>query len=332
MISPMKTGQSRGVERPGRTSRAGPRHAGPAETIERAIAWFSRTTPRFKGKQRLLRWLYPNEGPHCHPVAGVVRTRAGFRIHCETSSFIEWALFFLGEIEPETADLLDRTIRPGWVCIDAGANIGLLSLVMARATGPAGAVYAFEPNPEIRPRLDANIRLNGAAQVRIEEICLGSTNRAVDFYVPDTLVSNVGQASIYLDHHPELGERVRRISVPMVRLDDYVASHALTSVHLLKIDVEGGEIDLLRGATETLGRFGPVIVFEANAVTQAMAGSNLGELFVEIEKHGYSIYRRDRRGVWGPLSKEARTRAERQPDYLDNLLASRSPLPEALQP
>lgn len=300
----------------------------PLENWIRAVAWASRTTPAFRGKERLLRWVHPCEERFDGSVKGIVRTSDGLLFHYDTASFIEWSLFFKGSFEPEMTATLRRFVRPGWTCVDAGANIGVLSLAMARAAGPEGMVYAFEPQPLVADRLDANLRLNGVANVRIERTCLGSSAGTVELFVPRQGISNVGQSSLYLDRHPKLGQAdVVRHSVPMIRLDDFVRAAGPRSVDLIKIDVEGAEMQLLEGAAATLERWKPIVLFEANAETQKLSGSSVGALFVRIERGGYAIKVLDGRGGWSELLEAGRRRAESDPSYVANLLAIHRGLP-----
>src|SRR4029450_7879525 len=149
------------------------------DTLLRSLARTARATPNFRGKTRLLDFLHPREGGPARAWGEAMVLSDGTRMHCDTSSFIEWSLYFLGEYEPETADLLKRLVRPGWNCVDAGANIGhiisipapagahigYIPVILARAVGPSGRVYAFEALPAMSERLAANVAVNGLSGV-----------------------------------------------------------------------------------------------------------------------------------------------------------------------
>ena len=131
--------------------------------------------------------------------------------------------------------LLDRC-RQGFVGIDVGANCGYLSLVMSMAVAPSGRVLSFEADPEFYEVLRRNIHANG-----LENVC--SAFRA---YVG----TESGDGKVTVD------EMARR--------------QALSRVDALKIDVDGGDHDVLRGAKETLKRFRPLVVVEMAANQDAI--------------------------------------------------------------
>lgn len=298
------------------------------EIFLRSLGRAARVMPRFRGKARLLDLIHPREGGPVRAVRETIQLGDGTRLHCDTSSFIEWSLYFLGEYEPETVDLLRRVVRPGWTCVDAGANIGYLSLIMARAVGPAGRIYAFEALPAMSERLAANVALNGLENVRIETTCLGDSRGEASFFAPRAGISNVGQSSLFLDRHPALGAgEVVRHTVPVVPFDEFAEREGLASWHFLKIDVEGAEVQVLRGAERSLRRWRPLILFEANADTQALAGSTVCALLGQLAALGYSFLAHDRRRGWTPLSEHATRRLERIGGGAENLLAFHGDVP-----
>jgi FkbM family methyltransferase len=198
-----------------------------------------------------------------------------------------------------------------------------MSLVMARAAGPSGRVHAFEPQPAMAARLAENAALNGIQNIEVETSCLGAAAGPVELFVPRRGISNVGQSSLYLDRHPRLGDAdLVRHSVPMTTIDEHARRKGLPSLDLLKIDIEGAEQSLLAGAAATLDRFRPLIVFEANAETQRLAGSTIASLFEQIRARGYALYTLATSGAVSPISPAERSRAETDPAYSENLLAA----------
>jgi len=294
----------------------------------RSVARLGRATPRFRGKTRLLDFLHPREGDPARAVRDTIELDDGIRLHCDTSSFIEWSLYFLGEYEPETTALLRRIIEPGWTCVDAGANIGYLTLVMARAAGPAGRVYSFEALPPMSARLEANVALNALSNVRIQTVCLGESRGEAAFYAPRAGISNVGQSSLYLDRHPNLGPGdIVQYTVPTLPFDEFADREGLPSLDFLKIDVEGAEQPLLRGAERSLKRWHPLILFEANASTQALAGSTVEDLFDQLGAWGYGLHAYHATRGWSPLTPDARRRICARGAPAENVLASYGDVP-----
>lgn len=140
-------------------------------------------------------------------------------------------------LEPGTGDVLRRLIQPGMAVADVGANIGLLTLVMAWATGPAGRVIAFEPEAIPRSNLEKMKHLNGLSWVEVRDQAVGEKPGRLTFHVSDI----IGHSSLYA--LPE-AEEARTIEVEVVRLDDVAPAKRLDVV---KIDVEGAELDVLAG-------------------------------------------------------------------------------------
>lgn len=140
-------------------------------------------------------------------------------------------------LEPGTSDVLRRLVRPGMVVADVGANIGLLTLVLAWSTGPTGKVIAFEPEAVPRANLEKMRHLNGLSWVEVRDQAVGERPGQLTFHVSDI----IGHSSLYA--LPET-EGSREIQVEVVRLDDVAPAKRMDVV---KIDVEGAELDVLAG-------------------------------------------------------------------------------------
>ncbi|WP_414647014.1 FkbM family methyltransferase [Caulobacter sp.] len=149
-----------------------------------------------------------------------------------------------GGLEPGTGEALRRLVRPGMTVADVGANIGLLTLVMARATGPGGKVLAFEPEAVPRSNLEKMKYLNGLAWVDVRDQAVGDKAGRLTFHVSDI----IGHSSLYA--LPE-AEEARTIEVEVVRLDDAAPAKRMDVV---KIDVEGAELDVLAGMQGLIGK------------------------------------------------------------------------------
>lgn len=147
-------------------------------------------------------------------------------------------------LEPGTGDVLRRLIQPGMVVADVGANIGLLTLVMAWATGPGGRVIAFEPEAVPRSNLEKMKHLNGLSWVEVRDQAVGESAGRLTFHVSDI----IGHSSLYA--LPD-AEEARTVEVEVVRLDDVAPAKRLDVV---KIDVEGAELDVLAGMKSVIAK------------------------------------------------------------------------------
>src|SRR5215471_4690154 len=145
---------------------------------------------------------------------------------------------------------------PGGVAIDVGANLGEWSVPLARAVGDEGGVLCIEPNPAIAAALEAMLRVNNLAQAEV---------------LPVALAAQDGEGRLLAEREDTGRSRLSpadgTIPVPLRRLDGIVAERRLTRLDLLKIDVEGYERFVLAGASETLRRLRPAVIFESGHET-----------------------------------------------------------------
>ena len=135
-------------------------------------------------------------------------------------------------------------LRPGEVVFDIGANIGTHAIAFARTVGPTGKVVAFEPDRGAAARLRRNVALNGIINVLILERALGSLEGEATLFVDDAHGS--GKHSLI-----QAADR-RRVPVRLATGDDLVVEEALPAPNLVKIDVEGSELEVILGLHNTL--------------------------------------------------------------------------------
>jgi FkbM family methyltransferase len=148
-------------------------------------------------------------------------------------------------IDLATTEALFRLMPRGGVAIDAGANLGYMTSVLAFRGGPAGRVLAFEPMPATFAALRENVArwpADRVARVELHELALSSADGTASLQVPADHAANIGRASL------ERNGDGASIDVRVARLDDLVAE----PVDVMKVDVEGHELDLLRGAERLL--------------------------------------------------------------------------------
>ena len=219
-----------------------------ADLFDAAARFFHRA-PGLWRVARPLRDLRDRLAP---PGTVVRQMRDGFKLELRPrSDEYERNMFFSRTYEPATLATFDRFIKPGDTVLDIGANIGLMTLKAATLAGPTGRVIAFEPNPEVYPRLERHVALNGLRNVEVRRHALGATPGSLPIYVG---ASNVTNASLVAHE----GDRVVA-EVPIHRLDDIMGDRP---AHFIKIDVEGFEAEVLKGAAQLLARCRPTILME----------------------------------------------------------------------
>jgi FkbM family methyltransferase len=192
--------------------------------------------------------------------------------------YVGRSLDLYGEYSEGEVALFRQLLRVGDVAVDAGANIGAHTLALARLVGESGAVVAFEPQRIPFQALCANLALNSIANVIAHQAALGEAPGAV--VVPPIDYRKPGNfGGVALGGH-EKGERV-----PVVTIDGL----GLGACRLLKVDVEGMEAAVLRGARTTIERHHPVLYVENDRNESA------APLLRLIAGFGYRIYRHEPR-------------------------------------
>jgi len=184
-----------------------------------------------------------------------VTTAVGDTFDADLSSTLEWQLWAFGCYEKHFAELFSYLVRPGDRCVDVGANVGVHTVRLARLVGADGEVIAIEPDPDVVARTNRNIALNGVANVRIISAAASERAGETRLFRPSPRDTNRARASLM--HHPYLTGVTT--TVPAVTIDDVCAGEP---VSLIKIDVEGHEAAVVRGAADTIARYAPSVVFE----------------------------------------------------------------------
>jgi FkbM family methyltransferase len=192
---------------------------------------------------------------------------------------VGWSCFLHGVWEPHVERCLRALLNSGDAAIDVGANLGYFSAAMAQAVGPLGRVVAFEPVPATYARLSQLAALNGFVQLSTFPLALGADAGDATIHWDPRVA---GSASL----HTGQGERV---AVRVRPLDALVAEGSVPAPRLVKIDVEGHELAVLRGARETIARSRPAIIFELNAAISARAGWRPADIAAELPGYAFRL-------------------------------------------
>lgn len=190
----------------------------------------------------------------------LVRARHGLFLYNRHDIYIGRSLELYGDFSEGEGELYAQIVRPGHVVVDAGANIGIHTLLLSQQAGDQGLVYAYEPQRTVYEILCANMALNGRRNVRCRCEALGAAPGEI--FVPTLnydAESNFGGLA--------LGGYQAGDKVPVVTIDGL----QLPRCDLLKIDVEGMELPVLRGAAETIRKFRPLLYVENDRLESSPA-------------------------------------------------------------
>ncbi len=215
-----------------------------------------------------------------------MRVRGGFTMVLNPQDLVPLMLLRTGEWQPDVWDALVPALPRDGVLLDVGAHIGIFTLKGAKQVGPNGRVIAFEPNPETAALLRENISANHLENVTVEEIACTDRQQQLTLFAAPT--NNTGASSLS-QVNAAYGSAPRPFQVLGRPIDDVVRELKLDRVNAIKIDVEGAELQVLHGATETLKRFHPKIVLEIVPSQLASFQSTPQEVASFIKSTGYTI-------------------------------------------
>ena len=208
--------------------------------------------------RRLGRWLAWQAWQRAVRRPWTVTMHGDVRVVCHPHDMVASMALYHGLYDMEEMSFLLAWLRSGDTFVDVGANIAPYSLLAASIEGVRAV--AFEPGDEARERAAANVALNGAHD-RLVLSAAAVSDR--DGHARLTAAALPTDRLVDDDGPPAPGGTPTR-EVPTVRLDSYDTSEGLGRVALVKVDVEGHELDVLAGAAELLDRHRPALVLEVN--------------------------------------------------------------------
>lgn len=200
--------------------------------------------------------------------------RYGKIMYNQLDQYVGKSLRLYGEYCQGEAEIFEQIVKPGGIIIEAGANIGSHTVHLAQLAGDNGQVWAFEPQRLVFQLLNGNIAINSLTNVHCLQKCVGDAD-GENVMVPVldvNVVNNWGGM--------ELGDYTEGEPVEVITID----SLNLPGCSFFKIDVEGMELKVLRGAEKTIQKYRPIIYTEADRVEKNQA------LFAYIRSLNYRIY------------------------------------------
>jgi FkbM family methyltransferase len=264
-----------------------PEKGGPTNVRELVDQFYN--TYAFRGVGRLRTFLTKLFMPAANG-STVIPTPYGFNIVVDptTDRGLEHFLYFYGTFEAGTLHTIRKCLRQNDVFIDIGANIGLMSLLASRLIGEKGKVFAFEPESETFAILERNIEMNRITNVRTFRIALGSASTTEIIY--SNLDRSRGSASLIKTQGNSEG-----VPIQVETLDKFITTNQVADIRMMKIDVEGWELEVLRGARQLLSsHYAPIICIEYSSLHPLYNGQILDLYEYILNINQYRIYKLER--------------------------------------
>lgn len=214
----------------------------------------------------------------------VYKLRNNISINLYKDSYLSSPIFS-GQFEKEVTDFIDANLSAGDCFVDIGANIGFFSLLTADIVKNDGKVIAFEPTLGTYNKLTENIKLNNFKNVTPNNIGLSDFNGTTSFNV-----SLDGHDAFNSFSLPKHGEQYIKQEIKVEPLDNYYDAVKAYKNILIKIDVEGWEYSVIKGAEKILRELNPVLILEFNDENTGQAEKKCTDLYSLLNEYGYKLY------------------------------------------
>jgi FkbM family methyltransferase len=247
-----------------------------------------KTTHKIAGARAVYRVVRAGRALLGRTDRGIVE-RGGVTYDLDLSQGIDFAIYLGNIYERGTRAALRHLVAPSSLVLDIGANIGAHTLHLAQLVGPGGRVIAFEPTDFAYRKLRRNLELNPQLASRVTAChCFLTENDEIK--VPSAIYSSwplVPQSGLHAKH---LGREMKTETAQARSLDSILAELADRKVQLVKLDVDGFECDVLRGATTLLRDVRPIFVMELSPYVLEEHGTSLDQLLSYFIPNGYVFY------------------------------------------
>ena len=216
----------------------------------------------------------------------ILSCRHGFKLLFTEprQSAIAKSIFLTGVWEPEVTEFASSLVRPGMVVVDVGAHVGYYTMLFAKLVGEDGHVFAFEPIPAVSRCLERNTRMNGFTNVTVFSTAL-----------------------MDVDGSSPIGRRGKLIQVDAASLKDPIVETrvfdqwrepwGIDTVDLVKIDVEGAEMNVLLGMDNCIRDSKPGLLIEVHPQGVGGFGYSVSDLHEFLSARGYQVQVIDKPGI-----------------------------------
>ncbi|MGH9439860.1 MAG: FkbM family methyltransferase [Terriglobia bacterium] len=256
-----------------------------AGVFDRILGTYGRLPLPHKGRDRIVSFLERRARMEWKGIRRYKRNGIVLESDFSTDD-VSWTLYSYGCLDYWDELEIRRRVGKGSTRIDAGAHIGYYSLLLSRQVGAEGRIISFEPVPSTYQFLQRNLLLNGASNVHAVRSAVGDKAGPVPMRFGKGL--RMGWSSV---------DEAAESKVPCTTIDSETVSRALQKVDFIKIDVEGYEPNLLRGASKTIKDFRPTLMLEVNAARLRSHGSSPSEVLETLQDLKYGVFQAEKAGM-----------------------------------
>lgn len=211
---------------------------------------------------------------------GVTRTINNMKIRFPA----KWSRYYPPDYEHENYLFLQETVKPGWHLIDIGAHFGLFSTCASQLTGPTGKIICFEPTPATFSILKKTLALNHCNNVTPIQAAVSDKEGTATFYMGE----KDGCNSNSLINNSLGGGEKSGYEIKTVTIDGIVSEYAMRP-DLIKVDAEGAELEVLKGAIKTLEKYKPIVIIGLHPFSFTDKPAALGTIWDLVISIGYKI-------------------------------------------
>ncbi|CAN5506995.1 hypothetical protein BH10BAC1_BH10BAC1_07680 [soil metagenome] len=210
--------------------------------------------------------------------------RDGIKYKLDLSDVVDHFIFW--GLAEASRDTLYATIQKGMTVLDIGANMGDTALHLSKLVGETGVIIAFEPDEINFKRLTQNLILNKSQNIKLHKIGLGHENTTLKLYRVNTGNQGMNRILNSPSDYPYT-------EVIIQKTDDFISQNKIENVDVIKIDVEGFEFNILKGAKRLLEKFHPKLIIELDDNNLKENGSSAKELINFLENLNYIVLNAD---------------------------------------
>lgn len=254
--------------------------------FERIASSISRQLFIIPGGFFIVKFLKSIFGKHHPPKTWEIISFRALKMRIDLSKQMGNAIYWRGSHDWAPIFVLEKNLFKGDTFIDIGANQGEYTLWAARKIGQKGLILAYEPSDEIFDQLENNIKLNEQISPTVHLRKVGLSDKAETLKLYTKKGPNEGVNTLFpsKDHELEIGE------IELTTLDLEMENYSVSKISLVKIDVEGAELNVLKGAKNTLIHYSPKLLVEINRQSCLSAGYDPIEIINFLEKINYKLF------------------------------------------